>query len=440
MTALETNTRLAIDGGTPVRTRPFAPNCHIGGRERELLFDALESCNWSGFRAGAGSNVRELCATPSSIARDMNDVRYLGGRYVRMLEAMFAARTQTTFAIACNSATSGLVMAFGAVGLEPGDEVLVPCMSFHATATAILAFQAVPVFVEVDPHSFCIDPFDAATKITPRTRAIVAVHLGGVPADMRAIVALARQHELKVIEDCAQSLGARIDGAETGAIGDAGVYSLTETKSITCGEGGVVVTNDVRIATKCRLIRNHGEGTADESWSDDELSNVVGMNFRLTELQAAVAVAQFEQLDERNQARNENAEALIDGLRPFPQFVPQRLAANADRACYMLKFRYVAEPGMPSRDELVRILAAEGIPVVAGYPRLLHENAIFARRIAYGTGGAPFNDSPTVRYGTGTCPRSEALNRELLWFPFVNPPNSVDDMRDAVRAIEKVFA
>jgi dTDP-4-amino-4,6-dideoxygalactose transaminase len=439
MTAIETSARLAIDGGTPIRTRPFAPNCHIGGRERELLLDALESCNWSGFRAGAGANVRDLCATPSSIARDLHDVRYLGGRYVRLLESMFAARTRTTFAIACNSATSGLVMAFGAIGLEPGDEVLVPSMSFHATATAILAFQAVPVFVEVDPHSFCIDPHDAALKITPRTRAIIAVHLGGVPADMRTIVELARQHDLKVIEDCAQSLGARIDGVEVGAIGDAGVYSLTETKSITCGEGGVVVTNDPRIAIKSRLIRNHGEGAADESWRDDELANVVGMNFRLTELQAAVAVAQFEQLDERNEVRNENANALIEGMRPFPQFIPQQLAANAERACYMPKFRYVAGASMPSRDELVRILAAEGIPVVAGYPRLLHENPIFTRRIAYGTGGAPFNDS-AVRYGAGTCPRSEALNRELLWFPFVNPPNTIDDMRDAVRAIEKVFS
>jgi dTDP-4-amino-4,6-dideoxygalactose transaminase len=123
-------------------------------------------------------------------------------------------------------------------------------------------------------------------------------------------------------------------------------------------------------------------------------------------------------------------------LRAFPQFVPQRLAANAERACYMLKFRYTATS--PSRDDLVNILAAEGIPVVAGYPRLLHENAIFARRIAYGTGGAPFTEH--ARYGTGTCPRSEALNRELLWFPFMNPPNDVDDMRDAIRAIEKVFA
>jgi len=436
MTIVDTTSRLAIDGGTPVRKRPFAPNCHIGGRERELLLDAFESCNWSGFRAGASGNVRELCATPSSIVRDLHDVRFLGGRYVRLLEAMFAARAQTTYAIACNSATSGLVMAFGAIGLEPGDEVLVPCMSFHATATAILAFQAVPVFVEVDPDSFCIDAVDAATKITSRTRAIVAVHLGGVPADMHAIVALAKERGLKLVEDCAQSLGARVDGVETGAIGDVGVYSLTETKSITCGEGGVVVTNDAAIATKCRLIRNHGEGAASESWSDEELANVVGMNFRLTELQAAVAVAQFEQLDERNHARNENAAALIEGLRPFPQFVPQRLAANAERACYMLKFRYTGTS--PSRDELVKILAAEGIPVVAGYPRLLHENAIFTRRIAYGTGGAPFTEH--ARYGTGTCPRSEALNRELLWFPFVNPPNDVDDMRDAIRAIEKVFA
>lgn len=392
----------------PVRTRPFAPNCHIGGRERELLLDALESCSWSGFRAGTdGRDARELCAIPSADARDL-DLVYLGGRYVRMLEAMFAERMRTTFAIACNSATSGLMLALGALELAPGDEVLVPCMSFHATATTIVASGARPVFVEVDPDTLCIDPIDAASKITPRTRAIMVVHLGGMLASMDAIVDLARRHRLKIIEDCAQALGAKHRGRYAGAIGDAGVYSLTETKNITCGEGGVVVTNDARIAMRCRLLRNHGEAHVDD---------VLGMNYRLTELQAAVAVAQFEQLDERNRIRNENARHIIDGLRRFPRFTPQRLEEGCEPACYMLKFRYRG-----ARDELVRRLHAEGIPVIPGYERLLHENPIHIRR-----------------FGATSLPRSEAINRELLWFPFINPPNTRDDMDDAVRAIEKVL-
>jgi dTDP-4-amino-4,6-dideoxygalactose transaminase len=210
-----------------------------------------------------------------------------------------------------------------------------------------------------------------------------------------------------------------------GSLGDCGVHSLTETKSITCGEGGVVVTDDVRIARKARLIRNHGEGVVDESWSDAELVNVVGMNYRLTDLQAALAIAQFEQLDDRNRVREANADQLARRLSPWPSFVRQAVEPGATPAWFLFKTRYVPAAGMPSRNDLVAMLAAEGIPAVAGYTRLLYENPLFARR--------------GPRYGAGTCPRSEYLNRELLWFPFLNPPNDRADMDDAVDAVEKIF-
>lgn len=413
MTSLQTETRLAIHGGEPLRTRPFAEPCFIGGRERELLLEALESCSWSACRAGAqGIEVGALCEMPSAdaVAFDDREVLFLGGRWVRRLEAMFAARAGVRFAIACNSATSGLVMAAGALSLGAGDEVLVPCMSFKATATAVVPFGCIPVFVEVKGDTLCIDPQDAAAKITPRTKAIVVVHLGGSVADMDAIMALG----LPVIEDCAQAPGARWRGREVGSIGDVGVYSLTESKSITCGEGGVVVTNDAKIAQRARLIRNHGEGATDE--------DIVGMNFRLTDLQAALAVAQLEQLDARNRARAENVRRLTEGLARWPCFTPQAVERDAVPAWFVFKMRYAAEPGMPSRNALVEMLAAEGIPAIAGYRRLLDAIPLFARRRA-----------------PGTCPRSEAINRELIWFSFINPPNGVDDMDDAVRAIEKVF-
>ena len=395
----------------PVRTRPFAPQCFIGGRERELLLDAFDSCRWSGFRAGIeGRDARELCTISSAEALQLDDVPFLGGKYVRLLEAQFAERTGCTFAIACNSATSGLTMAAGAIGVQPGDEVLVPCMSFIASATAVIPFGGVPVFVEVDPHTLCIDVADAEAKLTAKTRAIIAVHLGGVPAAMDAVIALARQHDLWVIEDCAQSAGARYHGRETGSIGNAGVFSLTETKSITCGEGGVVVTNDPHIAMKCRLIRNHGEASTNHNWSDEDLRNVVGFNFRLTELQAAVALAQFEQLNERNALRNANARYLIEHL---PMFKPQRVDQACEPAYFVVKFRH------RDRDRLVRELAREGIPMVNGYARLLNHTPLFRSR--------------------GSCPRSESINRELFWFAYVHPPNGTEDMNDVVRAVEKVL-
>ncbi len=403
----------------PVRTRPFAAPTYPSPRERALLLDAYDSGEWSGFRAGIGEHdARELCTLPSSVVQELpsHESRFLGGRYVRTLEALFAARTGCMYAIACNSGTSGLAMAAGAAGIQPGDEVLVPCMSFHATATAMLAFGGVPVFVEADPETLCIDVEDAEAKLTPRTRAIVAVHLGGIPAAMTSIVAFAKRAGLAVIEDCAQAPGARVGGREVGSFGDAGVFSLVETKSITCGEGGVVVTNDPRIAMKCRLIRNHGEGAAEENWSDDELTNVIGMNYRLTELQAAVAVGQFEELDARNGVRNANARHLIEGLRGFPQLVPQRIGHDCEPAYFVLKLRYRG-----NRDKLVQALAAEGIPMVPGYRRLLHQHPLFARR------------------SRGACPRSVRINDELLWFSHLNPPNTRDDMDDVLRAFAKVL-
>jgi len=173
---------------------------------------------------------------------------------VRRLEAMWAARAGVRFAVACNSATTGLVMAAGALGLGPGDEVLVPCMSFVASATAVVPFGCTPVFVEVKPDTLCIDPADAAAKITPRTKAIVAVHLGGSVADMDALLALG----LPVIEDCAQAPGALYRGREAGSIGSIGVYSLTESKSITCGS------------------RSSGSPAADNAFSRSSLSKNPG--------------------------------------------------------------------------------------------------------------------------------------------------------------------
>ena len=370
------------------------------------------------------------------------EARFAGGKYVRRLESLFASYTHTRFAISANSATSGLVMALGAIDLSPGDEVLVPCMSFHATATSVLFFNAVPVFTEVKPDTYCMDPADAETKINSNTKAIVIVHLGGNSADMDAIMALARKHSLKVIEDCAQAPGVTYRGKPVGSIGDAGVFSLTENKNITCGEGGLVVTNDVRIARKARLIRNHGEGVAEASWPDDELVNVVGMNFRLTELQAAVAIGQLSSLDKRNAVRRDNTSYLLERTKSFLQLVPPAVEPGAEDVCYILKWRYQPRVGDPDRGTLVRIMQAEGIPLVEGYARLLHELPIFARRIAFGPDGAPFaapyHHGP-LRYGSGTCLRSEEINRQFLWFSFVHPPNTRSDMDDVARAFEKAF-
>jgi perosamine synthetase len=442
MTTIDLSSELAIRGGTPVRTRPFPSSCRPDGRERALLLEAFDSNSWSAFRAGShGPEVRRLGTMPSAelAALPTDETRQFGGRYVREVEAVLAERIGVPFAVSANSATSALIMAYGALNLGPGDEVLVPAFSFHATATAVLVFGAVPVFVDIKPDTFCLDPADAARKITSRTRAIVPVHLGGNTADLDAVMELARSRGLAVVEDCAQAIIARYRGRPVGSFGDVAVFSLNETKNISAGEGGFVVTADPRIALKARLLRNHGECMVDDGWSDDELANMIGMNFRLTELQAAVAVGQLEGLDDRNAVRNRNAAYLVWRLRRHRCLVPQKLEEGAEPASYILKFRYRPEPGMPSRPELLASMRAEGIPLSGGYARLMHENPLFTRRIAHGSGGFPFNTVPEVRYGRGTLPVAEQLAGEMVWVPFINPPNDTADMDDVVRAFDKVL-
>ncbi|MBP9855341.1 MAG: DegT/DnrJ/EryC1/StrS family aminotransferase, partial [Candidatus Omnitrophica bacterium] len=362
---------------------------------------------------------------------------------IREFEALSAEYFGSMFAVSANSATSALVMALGAFNLEPGDEVIVPCMSFNATATAILFFNCIPVFAEVKSTTYCIDPQDIRRKISPRTKAIIVVHLGGSTADMDAIMAIAKEHKLKVLEDCAQAPGVKYKGKYVGTIGDAGVFSLTETKNITCGEGGILVTDDRHIALKTRLIRNHGEGVVKDSWPDEMLANIIGMNFRLTELQAAVAVEQFKSLDDRNRGRVENTKYLINQLKKYPQLIPPQTEPDSDYICFMLKWRYQPSAGMPTRDQLAKKLNEEGIPVIKGYGRMMHENPMFTKKIAYGTNHFPFIepwfDGKRIKYGTGACLLSEKMNQEFIWFKYVNHPNSRSDMDDVIKAFEKVL-
>jgi dTDP-4-amino-4,6-dideoxygalactose transaminase len=438
---------LAILGGRPLRTKPFVVEPMIDGDEERLVVEAIRERNFSRYIGVAvGDDV--LTMTSAAAAKIDDYWHFLGGPNVRRFGAEFAAALDVPYAVPITSATVGLGVALAAAGVGPGDEVILPALSFSATASAVLLFNSIPVFVDVTRDTFCIDPARIEAAITPRTRAILPVHLTGNVADMDAILAIARRHKLKVIEDAAQALGATWRGRKTGTLGDAGVFSFQQSKNIMTGEGGMIVTGDPEIAKRARLILNHGELVFDDRASVDDLANVVGFNFRMPELCAALGRAQIKKLDAVNAWRTRNADVLrcelagIDGIALPPS---QRATggAAADVPHFFVALYDAKAAGLP-RDLFVAALREEGVPVGTGYGRALYAAPTFRKRIAYGRDGYPWNQgnfvSP-VQYPPGLCPVGEELLAErFLWLYHIAYSSTEEDMRDVARAVRKVMA
>ena len=435
--------RLAVLGGQPVRTAPFVVGPMVDKEEEDLVLAALRKHNFSRYIGSDSPDIESILRMPSQDALAVSAPwHFLGGPNVRRFAADFAVRMGAKYAIPVNAATTGIATALAAVGVGPGDEVIVPGLSFSASSMAILLFNSIPVFVDVDPRSFCIDPAAIEREITEKTRAILVVHLLGNVCDMESILRIAEQHKLKVVEDCAQAPGSKWRGRSVGTIGDVGVFSFQQSKNITTGEGGMIITNNAEVARKCRLISNHGEVVMKESHSDQDLANAIGFNFRMTELQAAMGVAQLRKLDKVNEWRNRNAQFLVQKLSTIPGLTPPCIAPDVQWACHVLAFLYDAERFGAPRELFLAALRAEGIPVGTGYVRAMYENPLFLRRIAYGDQGSPWTDHHNPRvYSHGQCPViSHLLNEQFLWFYHIAYPSTLDDMNDIVMAVQKVHA
>jgi dTDP-4-amino-4,6-dideoxygalactose transaminase len=291
---MRTTTRLALFGGTPVRREPFPPYPIVGEEEIRAVVKVLKSAHLSTFHSN-----------------------FLGGEKVREFEEAFARSQGLRCGIACNSGTAALHMAMVAIGVGPGDEVVVPPYTFTATASAVLMAGGVPVFADVRESDFTLDPGAAERAITPRTKALVPVHLLGGPADLGSLADLARRHHLRIIEDCAQAPSARYRGRSVGGFGDLATYSFQETKNMMTGEGGMVLTEDLDLAERCQAVRNHGEVLA---WGErrDYRSLLLGWNYRMTEIEAALGLCQLKKLESWNQARTANASYLSKELAGLP--------------------------------------------------------------------------------------------------------------------------
>ncbi|OHB19569.1 MAG: hypothetical protein A2854_00735 [Parcubacteria group bacterium RIFCSPHIGHO2_01_FULL_56_18] len=424
-----TPSSLAINGGTPVRTKPWHESNAIGVEEQKAAERVLKSRYLSLFH---GTH------------RPRPPFSFFGGPEVQNLERQAREQLGVSHVVSVNSATSGLFSAIGALGIGFGDEVIVSPYTMSACAMAPLVYGAIPIFADVERATGCLDPASIREKITERTKTILVVHQFGIPADMDVICAIAREHKLSIVEDCAQAWGATYKGKTVGTMGDIGVYSFNVHKTIDCGEGGLCITNNDELALRLQLIRNHGESVMGDAGYENG-TNIVGFNYRLTEVQAAIAVEQLKKLESLNAERLALVETLSDGLRKHHCLITPDPPAERRATYYVYPLRYLAEHcGGTPRSEFARMLLAEGISFVEGYTKPLYLLPLFQKRLAYKHGypwNATENKASKPNYQQGSCINAEKLHREeMLLNLYICPPQTEEDMHDIVKAVDKIIA
>lgn len=385
--------RLAMFGGPKTITRPFRRYNPIGPEEAEAAKKVIESGVLSQF-IGAW------------------DPDFYGGPRVRKFERDWEAYFGVKHAVTVNSATSGLIAALGALDLEPGDEVIVSPWTMCASATAILSWNAIPVFADIEPETFCLDPRSVEANITPYTRAIVAVDIFGHSADLDVLMPLARKHELKVISDTAQAPGAYYKGQLAGTIADIGCFSLNYHKHIHTGEGGVLVTNDPVLAERMQLIRNHAEAVVGDK-GVTKLNNMLGYNFRLGEIESAIGSEQLKKLSTLVGTRQSIADRLSRGLEDLPSMKTPAVMKDCTHAYYIYALTLDPSALGVTTARLAQALEAEGVTgLSAGYTNI-HLLPMYQKRLAYGSHGFPWTSDICrrhVEYRKGICPVAERLH------------------------------
>jgi len=233
---------------------------------------------------------------------------YVSGPKVSQFETDFANYSQASHGVAVNSGTAALHIALACLDIGPGDEVIVPALTFFSTATAVIHQNAIPIFADINPKTYNIDPEDVLKRITDKTKAIIPVHYFGYPAEMDQINEIAKEHGLYVIEDCAQAHGAEYKNKKVGSLGDCGCFSFFATKNMTTGEGGMITTNNQELAHKAKLIRSHG-------MEDRNTHSVLGYNYRMNEFAAAIGIEQLKKLDSFNEKRRQYSHYLFDKIK-----------------------------------------------------------------------------------------------------------------------------
>jgi len=407
---------LAIHGGQKIRDKPFPKHPVIADEEKNQIMEVLNSGNISSFIAVQGE-------------------QFLGGKKIREFEELFSNKIGSKYGIAFNSASSALHAAVVAVGIKPGEEVIVPPTTFTSTASSVLMQNAIPVFSDVKNDIYCIDPKKLFNVLSPLSKAIIPVHLCGHACDMDEIMNFAKENNLKVIEDCAQSPGGQYKGKNTGVIGDCGIFSFQESKNIMTGEGGMLLTNDEEIANNARMVRNHGEVITASQKHRTYKAEILGYGYRMTELEAALGVAQVPKLDFLNNERIKLSNYLASEINKIPGLKHVKYDF-VKHVYYFLGFTFDENIiGIP-RNLFCDALKAEGIPCAAGAIPPLYLQPLYLERRAFAfehyTGNAV--------YAKGICPVAESLyEKELIVTNVCRYPATIEDIQDVINAIHKIL-
>ncbi|MBS4191608.1 DegT/DnrJ/EryC1/StrS family aminotransferase [Bacillus sp. FJAT-49705] len=373
--------QLAIHGGPKTKTTPFKSGNRFGEEEMKELIEAL----------------------------NQNTLFYHFGKKVNQFLHNFNEMHGVKYSVATSSGTAAIHVALGAAGITVGDEVITSPITDQGTVIGILYQNAIPVFADLDPYSFNLDPLSIEKKITSKTKAILVVHLAGNPCDMDSIIEIAIKHKLKVIEDCAQSYLTRYKGRLVGTIGDYGCFSTNDFKHISTGDGGIVTINS---GNQDDYHRTHAFADKNYQRLDDHVSrdiNFLAPNYRMTELQGAVGIAQLKKLNWICETRNQYGELLGEALGAIKGVHPMAVS-NEDFCTYWFyMFRLDKEVIKCTNEQFSVALAAEGIPNQAGYiPKVLYEQPMFQNKQAYLNSSFPFSLS-SQDYHKGLCPVAEEI-------------------------------
>jgi perosamine synthetase len=417
--------KLALNGGNPVIEYDFKKYISISSEEVEAAKRVVETGTLSDFLGKWHE-------------------KFYGGENVRKFESDWSSFFKVKDTITFNSATSALCAAIGACQVGPGDEVIVSPYTMAATATSIISYNAIPVFADIDSETFNMTPESIIKNITHNTRAILIPSIIGHPARLEEIVKIARDHNLKVIEDACQAPMATLSGKYAGTYGDIGVFSLNKHKHIQTGEGGIAVTSSPELGERLRLIRNHGEVTAD-SRGIKNLVNTFGFNFRMGEIEAAIGIEQLKKLEKLVKNRVETMEYLTEKLESVSDYIQTPFVKDdSTHVYYLYAMKYKRKKGMPSREKIVEALCAEGFPVRNGFQKPLYLFSMFQNRIAYGDKGCPFACpmyKGSVSYEKGICPTAESLEENsMITFHVEHVDLTKEDVDLIAKACEKVFS